>query len=68
MIHKHANKVRVDIETSITGPSHGPLFTTQVTLQSKEYANDIMQLQGFARKKKEAEVQAFHRPICLLVS
>lgn len=68
MIHKHANKVRVDIDTSITGSSHGLVFTTQVTLQSKEYSNGIIQLQGFARKKKEAEVQAFYRLICLLVS
>lgn len=67
IVQRYADKLQCGTKTSQIEPSHAPLFTAKVTLQSREYGNVVMTTQATARRKKEAEVQAFHKLVCLLV-
>ncbi|KAG2194843.1 hypothetical protein INT47_007905 [Mucor saturninus] len=67
IIRIYEKQVKVSIDNTWKGPPHAPIFHTELTLQSKKYANVFIRTKGIARKKKEAEVEAFHRLVCSLV-
>lgn len=60
---QHQDELLVNIAIQQGGDSHTPLFHAQVVLCSKTKQNVFLTTEGYGRKKKDAEQQAFNKMI-----
>ncbi|CAO3631901.1 unnamed protein product [Mucor hiemalis] len=61
IVIQHGDKVKCDSEIKQVGPSHGPIFSASVRLQSKEYHNVFIITEATAARKKDAECHAYNQ-------
>lgn len=57
----NGDKIECNGETKQVGSSHNPVFSATVVLKSKEYGNVLIQTDGVATRKKDAERAAYHK-------
>ncbi|KAI9348857.1 hypothetical protein BD770DRAFT_413315 [Pilaira anomala] len=66
VIAKHDKLVKCEYDVSKIGPSHHPIFTAEIVLQSKKYVNAMIKLDASGLRKGDAQNEVFFKLANLL--
>lgn len=66
LTQQNTDKLIVESKTAQVGPPHAPVFSVVVILRSREYAVCTVKTEAIARRKKDAEMHAFHKLVCMM--